>query len=156
MYDLKVIMAELLIDAKKIDHAYKEMAVQDKTLEVLGEISDPFDLISEIEIHEELNKVFKYIKNYLEYVFLDLSNDIFNTIFEDFQNLLHENQENLEKVELFIIYKEKNEEIDIKEALHKLSKIYEYLPTLEIVQSPMDILIFTSLKRMKEQKDYEN
>ena len=156
MYDLKVIMAELLIDAKKIDHEYKEMAVQDKTLEVLGEISDPFDLISEIEIHEELNKVFKYIKNYLEYVFLDLSNDIFNTIFEDYQNLLHENQENLEKVELFMIYKEKNEEIDVKEALHKLSKIYEYLPTLEIVQSPMDILIFTSLKRMKEQKDYEN
>ena len=55
-----------------------------------------------------------------------------------------------------MIYKEKNEETNIKEALHKLSKIYEYLPTLEIVQSPMDILIFTSLNRMKEQKDYEN
>ena len=48
-----------------------------------------------------------------------------------------------------------NEEIDLKEAL-LLSKIYEYLPTLEIVQSPMDILIFTSLNRMKEQKDNEN
>lgn len=156
MYDLKVIMAELLIDAKKIHHEYKELAVKDKTLDLLGEIADPFNLISEIEIHEELAKTFKYINNYLEHVFENISNDIFNTIFEGYEDLLHKNQENLEKVELFIIYKEKNEEIDLKEALLKLSKIYEYLPTLEIVQSPMDILIFTSLNRMKEQKDNEN
>ncbi len=156
MYDLKVIMAELLIDAKKIDHEYKEMAVQDQTLDLLGEISDPFDLISEIEVHEELARVFKYINNYLEHIFVNINNDIFNTIFEEYEYLLHENQQNLEKVELFMIYEEKNEEIDLKEVLLKLTKIYEYLPTLEIVQSPIDILIFTSLNRMKEQKDNEN
>tara|TARA_B100000242_G_scaffold293084_1_gene270136 strand:- start:248 stop:1684 length:1437 start_codon:yes stop_codon:yes gene_type:complete len=156
MYDLKVIMAELLIDAKKIDHKYKETAIEDKTLDLLGEISDPFDLISEIEVHEELVKVFRYINNYLEHVFINTSNEIFNSIFEGYEYLLHENQENLEKVELFMIYEEKNEEIDLKEVLLKLTKIYEYLPTLEIVQSPLDILIFTSLNRMKEQKDNEN
>ncbi len=156
MYDLKVIMAELLIDAKKIDHEYKEMAVQDQTLDLLGEISDPFDLISEIEVHEELAGIFKYINNYLEHIFVNINNDIFNTIFEGYEYLLHENQQNLEKVELFMIYEEKNEEIDLKEVLLKLTKIYEYLPTLEIVQSPIDILIFTSLNRMKEQKDNEN
>ena len=121
----------------------------------MGEISDPFDLITEIEVHEELNKVFNYINNYLMYVFEDSSKEILNIIFEEYQNLLNEYQENLEKVELFIIYKEKNKEEGLKEALNKLSKIYDYLPTLEIVQSPIDVLIFTSLNRLKEQNNNE-
>jgi len=155
MYDLKVIMGELLLDAKKINHKYKELAVKDKTLDLLGEISDPFDLITEIEVHEELNKVFNYINNYLMYVFEDSSKEILNIIFEEYQNLLNEYQENLEKVELFIIYKEKNKEEGLKEALNKLSKVYDYIPTLEIVQSPIDVLIFTSFNRLKEQNNYE-
>ena len=43
MYDLKVIMAEL-IDAKKIHHEYKELAVKINP-DLLGEIADPFNLI---------------------------------------------------------------------------------------------------------------
>jgi len=34
--------------------------------------------------------------------------------------------------------------------LLKLSKIYSFIPKLNIVNSPLDVLIFTQLKLMKE------
>ena len=64
--------------------------------------------------------------------------------------MLHENYEEIEKVELFINYYNENEDKYKEDILLKLSKIYSFIPKLNIVNSPLDVLIFTQLKLMKE------
>ena len=69
--------------------------------------------------------------------------------------MLHENYEEIEKVELFIIYYNENDDKYKEDILLKLSKIYSFIPKLNIVNSPLDVLIFTQLKLMKEVENNE-
>tara|TARA_Y100000389_G_scaffold59711_1_gene55826 strand:+ start:903 stop:2318 length:1416 start_codon:yes stop_codon:yes gene_type:complete len=155
MYELKVIVSDLLINAKKIDPKRKETSVKDSTLDLLSENPDPFDIVSELDTHEELKIIFITIDNYLSYIFEAVDLDLFNEIFVRYEEMLHENYDEIEKVELFINYYRENEDKNKEEILFKLSKIYSYIPKLNIVDSPLDILIFTQLKLMKVIKNNE-
>ena len=155
MYELKVIFSDLLINAQKEDPNRKEITVKDSTLDLLSKIQDPFDLVSEIETHNELKTIFNTIEKYLRFVFEGIDQDIFNEIYTRYEEMLHENYEEIEKVELFIIYYNENDDKYKEDILLKLSKIYSFIPKLNIVNSPLDVLIFTQLKLMKEVENNE-
>ena len=155
MYELKVIFSDLLINAQKEDPNRREITVKDSTLDLLLKIQDPFDLVSEIETHNELKIIFNTIEKYLRFVFEGIDQDMFNEIYTRYEGMLHENYEEIEKVELFINYYNTNDDKNKEDILLKLSKIYTYIPKLNIVNSPLDVLIFTQLKLMKEVENNE-
>ena len=66
---------------------------------------------------------------------------MFNEIYTRYEGMLHENYEEIEKVELFINYYNTNDDKNKEDILLKLSKIYTYIPKLNIVNSPLDVLI---------------
>ena len=85
MYELKVIFSDLLINAQKEDPNKKEITVKDSTLDLLSKIQDPFDLVSEIETHNELKIIFNTIEKYLRFVFEGIDQDMFNEIYTRYE-----------------------------------------------------------------------